>query len=142
MNLIRTLIQVTYSIALIILVGLQMTIFWFVMLLGLLLLPIITFGKYQLYTIDGKSYSLLKKKKNEDGWEDVNLNKLNNSSVESENSNYFEWVMTEWGLKNIKSGITIPISRIIIPKDRIGVYIESESSNSEFIDKNKIRDFE
>ena len=141
MNFLKTLIHFAYVIALIILVWFQMTIFWFVMILGMFFLPIITFGKFKLFTIDGKSYSLHKKKKNEDGWEDVNFNKLNNSSVESENINQFEWVMTEWGLKNIKSEVTIPISRITIPKDKIGVYIESESSNSEFIDKNKIRDF-
>jgi len=141
MNLLRTLVQVTFSIALIILVGLQMTVFWFVMGLGMLLLPIITFGKYQLYTIDGKSYSLLKRKKNEDGWVDVKFNEVNNSSVDSKNSNEFEWDITEWGLRNIKSGQTIPLSFITISKEKNGVFIEKNGGSSIFIDANKIRNF-
>ena len=67
------------------------------------------------------------------------VNRRELASIQSQEYIY-QWELTPWGMLNIMSGHTIPISFIEISKEKNGVLINYKSHN-EFIEAKKIKNF-
>lgn len=135
MNLLNGIFQLALLIGAVLMSGLMIIFFWLATLLGMVFIPMMTFGKFRLSTVNGKTFELQKINADGQSWESVGDKPVKITPVDSS----FEWKLSTWGLENMMTGETVPLSFLRIESD--GIFVSTSDGIEYFVSQKSIKNF-